>query len=102
MENNGKESRKHLSSEKKFEIVKEVIIGKLPVSEVCKRHEVATGQYYKWQQVFFNGALEGLRHKKNGREASKEERLTAENERLKGVIAELATENLQLKKSLGE
>lgn len=102
MENNGKGSRRHLSSEKKFEIVKEVIMGKLPVSEVCKRHEVATGQYYKWQQVFFNGALEGLRHKKNGREANKEERLTAENDRLKGVIAEIATENLQLKKSLGE
>lgn len=102
MENNGKESRRHLSSEKKFEIVKEVIIGKSPVSEVCKKHEVATGQYYKWQQLFFNGAIEGLRHKKNGREAGKEERLTAENQKLKGVIAELATENLQLKKSLGE
>lgn len=102
MENNGKESRRHLSSEKKFEIVKEVIVGKLPVSLVCKKHEVSTGQYYKWQQVFFNAALEGLRHKKNGREASKEQRLTAENEKLKGVIAELATENLRLKKSLGE
>lgn len=102
MENNGKESRRHLSSEKKFEIVKEVIMGKISVSEVCKRYEVATGQYYKWQQAFFNGALEGLRHKKNGREASKEERLLAENQRLKGVIADLATENLHLKKSLGE
>ena len=75
---------------------------KVPVSEVCKRYEIGTGQYYKWQQIFLGGALEGLRHKKNGREASKEERLTAENEKLRGVIAELATENLQLKKSLGE
>lgn len=102
MENNGKESRRHLSSEKKFEIVKEVIIGKLSVSDVCRKHEIGTGQYYKWQQLFFNGALEGLRHKKNGREAGKEEKLKGENERLKSVIAELATENLQLKKSLGE
>jgi len=102
MGNNGNESRRHLSAEKKFEIVKEVIIGKLPVSEVCKKHGVATGQYYKWQQLFLGGALEGLRHKKNGREASKEQRLKAENEKLKGVIAELATENLQLKKNLGE
>ena len=43
VENNGKESRRHLSSEKKFEIVKEVIVGKLPVSLVCKKHEVSTG-----------------------------------------------------------
>ncbi|GFP32796.1 hypothetical protein HKBW3S42_01104 [Candidatus Hakubella thermalkaliphila] len=49
MENNGKGSRKHLSSEKKFEIVKEVIMGKIPVSEVCKRHEdsiTSGGSYF--------------------------------------------------------
>lgn len=41
-------------------------------------------------------------HKKNSRETAKKERLTAKNQRLTGVIADLATENLQLKKSLGE
>jgi len=101
MDGKGDGLRRHLSPEKKFEIVKEVLLGKDKVSEVCKRHGINTGQYYKWQQLFFNGALEGLRHKKNGRGSNKEERLIAENERLKGVIADLATENLQLKKSLG-
>lgn len=99
MQGNG--SRRHLPPEKKFEVVKEVIMEKVPVSEVCKRHEVSTGLYYKWQQVFFNGALEGLRHKKE-RGNGIEEKLRAENQRLKEVISELAGENLQLKKSLGE
>lgn len=97
-----KDNRRHIPPEKKYEIVKEVIMGKSPVSEVCKKHGINTSQYYKWQQAFFNGAIEGLRHKKNGRESSKEEKLLSENQRLKGVIAELASENLQLKKSLGE
>ncbi|MCX7914613.1 MAG: transposase [Thermodesulfovibrionales bacterium] len=96
------DNRRHIQPEKKYEIVKEVIMGKNPVSEVCKKYGINTGQYYKWQQAFFNGAIEGLRHKKNGRETAKEEKLIAENQRLRGVIAELASENLELKKSLGE
>lgn len=97
----GNESRRHLPPEKKFEVVKEVIMGKAPVSEVCKRHEVSPGLYYKWQQVFFNEALEELRHHKKERGNCIEEKLRAENQRLKEVISELAGENLQLKKVLG-
>lgn len=100
MSNN--DNRRHFQPEKKYEIVKEVLMGKSPVSEVCKKYGINTGQYYKWQQAFLNGAIEGLRHKKNGRETAKEEKLIAENQRLRGVIADLASENLQLKKSLGE
>lgn len=59
------------------------------------------GQYYKWHQLFMDGALKRLRHKKNGRETGKEEKFRAQNERVKGMIAELASENLQLKKSWG-
>lgn len=95
--------RRHLPPERKFEIVKEVIMGKAPVSEVCKKHGVSTALYYRWQQAFFHGALEGLTHHKNNKKASrKEERLVAENQRLKEIIADIASENLQLKKSLGE
>lgn len=36
------------------------------------------------------------------KETAKEENLIAENQRLRGVIADLASENLQLKKSLEE
>jgi len=99
MESNG---RRHLTPEKKFEIVKEATTGKASVSEVCKKYGINTGQYYKWQQSFYNGAIEGLRHKKNGKSSRREEMLNAEIGRLKGVIAELASENLGLKKSLGE
>lgn len=95
--------RMHLVPEKKYEIVKEGIMGDSPVSEVCKKYGINTSQYYKWQQSFFNGALEGLKHKKNGREnTKKEEKYKMELQRLKEVIAELAAENLALKKNLGE
>ena len=96
-------NRRHLPAEKKYEIVKEVIMGKVPASEACNKYGIHTAQYYKWQQIFFNGALEGLKHRKvNGKEGRKDERLSAENQRLKDVIAEIAAENPALKKSLGE
>lgn len=94
--------RRHLPPERKFEIVKEVIMGKAAVSEVCKKHGISTALYYKWQQVFFHGALEGLtHHKRNAQGSRRGERLLAENQRLKEIIAEIASENLQLKKVLG-
>lgn len=101
MEDNG--NRRHFPPERKFEIVKEAIMGKSPISEVCKKYGIDTGQYYKWQQVFFNGAIEGLtNHKQRRKESSKEERLNTEIRKLKDIIAEIASENLQLKKNLGE
>jgi transposase-like protein len=46
-------NRRHFSPEKKFEIVKEVLVGKVPVSEVCKKYNIDTRQYYTWQKKFF-------------------------------------------------
>lgn len=75
-------------------------MGKTSISELCKQHDIGTGQYYRWQQMFFNGAIEGLRHTKSGRRNSVEERLKEENERFKSVISDLASENLKLKSEL--
>jgi len=38
---------------KKFEIVKEVLVGKVPVSEVCRKYNIDTRQYYTWQKKLF-------------------------------------------------
>jgi len=46
MQENG--GRRHLPPERKFEMVKEVTMGKVPVSEVCKKHGVSTALYYRW------------------------------------------------------
>jgi len=91
--------RRHFSSDRKFEIVKEVLVGKVPVSEVCRKYSIDTRQYYSWQKRFLEGAYEAFRNgisKRGRKEQSKE----AEIERMKNVITTLAEENLTLKKSL--
>ena len=99
-----KKTRQRISPEKKYEIVKDTLMGKGSVSEVCRKHGISTSMFYKWQQKFFDGALQALKsHENNEKLISKrEEKLLQENQRLKAVISELAAENLELKKSLGD
>jgi hypothetical protein len=46
-------------------------------------------------------SAEVIFQRRNNKPSVKEERLRQENERLKAVIAEITTENLELKKGLG-
>jgi transposase-like protein len=73
------------------------------ISEVCRRHGISTGQYYQWEKAAREAALERFQEPK-GKLKTRDlrvERLEAENLRLKGVIAEITAENLELKKSFG-
>ncbi len=65
------------------------------VSEVCRRQQIAPGQFYEWERQARTGALEALRAKKRGRKPSKTETyLKHEVVRLRIVVAELSAETL--------
>jgi transposase-like protein len=95
--------RRKLSAKEKFEIVKEGLLSGATVSEICRRNSVHSSQYYTWQNKFFEGAKEGLKQRSRGRNGdSEEDRLQRLLRRKDSVIAEITTENLTLKKSIGE
>jgi len=97
--------RKKFSPEEKFKIVKEVLTTDSSISNVCQKYQISPGVFYRWQEVFFQGALEGLQRKKDKltkAELRKIESLEKENRRMKDVISEVTSENITLKKSLGE
>jgi transposase-like protein len=51
------EKRKVYTAEEKLSIVREHLIGKKPVSELCEGYGIVPSQFYKWQQrLFENGA----------------------------------------------
>jgi len=99
--NTNEPQRRHFSPEKKFEIVKEVLVGKVHVSEVCRKYNIDVRQYYSWQKKFLEGAYEAFKNSATGHKR-KEQTKEVELERMKNVIAILAEENLTLKKNLGE
>ena len=67
------------------------------ISEVCRRHGIATGQFYAWEKKARQGDLEGLRAVKR-KQSNRETQLETEIARLRAVAAELSAENLELKK----
>lgn len=98
-----KKKRRRFKPEEKFNIVKEVVSKSRTVSEVCEEYGIHANQVYKWQKEFFESALEGFRENSKGRtrvaESKEKERQEKEISRMKDVIAELAAENIELKKN---
>jgi transposase len=99
-------ARRTFTPEQKFKIVKEALTTDTTIADVCKKYDVVVSQYYRWQDAFFDGALNGLERKKNGPVSTSEQRkieqLEKDNLRMKDVIAEIAAENVTIKKRIGE
>ena len=65
----------------------------LPVAEICNAHGLSQSQYYLWRDQFLSQADKAFDTEKVSK---KQQRLEAENRKLKGLVGELT---LELKKS---
>jgi len=96
--------RRQFSGQEKVKILREHLLEKHPVSQVCVRHKIEPTLFYAWQKVFFeNGAAAFERPRANGKLTAEEKRinqLEGKLQRKDGVMAELMTEHIMLKKVL--
>ena len=100
-------ARRHFSPQEKVAILRQHLLEKTPVSDLCEKHGIAVNQFYRWQKEFFeNGhiAFENGRQAKAVEDAkdSKIKQLEAKLQRKNEVLGELLEEHVQLKKELGE
>jgi len=89
--------------EEKLRILEEARQPNTVVAEVLRRHQVDATTFYRWEKRAKEGMREALaeRRSRNGKAAEREiERLRAELERKRGIIAEVVEENLELKRGL--
>lgn len=97
-----KRKRRHFTPEEKFNIVKQVLSKARTVSEITEEFGVHPNQYYRWQAAFFESALNGFKEKSQGRtrvaEDRAKKRMEDEIRRMKDVIAEVVSENIEIKK----
>jgi len=94
-------NRRRWTAEEKLRILTEARQAGQSVSEVCRRHQISPGQFYAWEKLAWEGALEGLRNgRRRRKQADRMSQLQADMERYRVVVAELSAENLQLKKGL--
>jgi transposase len=104
-----KRSRRHYTAEQKAEILKEHLVDKVPVSEVCNKHQLQPSVFYDWLKQVQGNLVGALMTSTSAGPSKREKELAAENAQLKArlakkdsVIAEIAAEYTQLKKELGE
>jgi len=96
--------RANFTAQEKLSILREVLIERRPVSEVCELHQLQPSQFYTWQkQLFENGAAAFGRDAASAQARAAREiaalkaRLATKDE----VIADISQEYVQLKKAHG-
>jgi len=86
------------SAEEKLKIVMEGLKEGNKISEVCRRHDIHSSQFYDWKEKAMLGAKEGLKPKRNGK-SKKLKRKDEKLNQLKEIVADLKVENELLKKT---
>ena len=96
MSTNGK---RKWSAAEKLRIVLEGMNPSVSVSDLCRREGISANLYYLWKKQLLSSASK-IFDAKAGRPSAVEEKKEAELQRLKDVVVEITTENLELKKGL--
>ena len=94
-------SKRNFNSEFKYKVVKEALTTDTSITDICKKYEIGTNVYYKWQETFLKSALCGFNGEsvKQSKEDNQEiAKLKEENLRLKTAVSELVSDNIELKK----
>jgi transposase len=98
--------RRHFNGAQKLAILREHLIEKIPVSDVCQKHDLQPTLFYLWQKKLFEDGASVFETKaanvrQQNAEAQKIQALEAKIEKKNEVLAELMGEHVELKKSLG-
>lgn len=96
------DKRKRYDAEKKVAVLMELLKNGKKVSEVAEEFSIHPNMIMKWEKKLFEGAVETFSVTRNDTaeksQSKKIEELQKQLEQKDAVIAELATENLGLKK----
>jgi transposase len=95
----GGRKRRRRSAAEKLRIVLAGLQTDTKVSELCRREGITAAQYYQWKDRLLGSAAR-IYEEKASNSSGQDERLAAQVQRLKDVIAEITAENLELKKTL--
>ena len=96
--------RANFTAAEKVAIVREALLERKPVSEVCERYQIQPSQFYQWQKQLFEYGAAAFGHDADrdaGRLAKQVEWLQTRLSRKDAVIAEISEEYVLLKKRMG-
>jgi transposase-like protein len=100
--------RRHFTPEQKVALLREHLLDKVPVSDICEKNGIAVTLFYLWQKTFFENGRAAFtandKRRKNHTDAKdlKIAELQDKLQRKHEVLSELMEEHVGLKKALGE
>ena len=98
-------SRKNHTSQQKAAILREQLIEKTPVSDLCDNHGIHPTVFYRWQKRMFENLPQFFDRDRGSRASALESQNEALRERLAHkdmVIAEIMEDYVEVKKTLGD
>ena len=98
-----KKKRRYLSPEQKVAILREHLVDRRPISEVCEAHDLQPSVFYDWQRKFFENGAAAFATERDGEKARLERENQALREKLahKDHVIARVTEELVKEKKLG-
>jgi len=99
------QKRKSYSPEQKVKILKEHLVERRDISDICEEYGIHPNMFYRWQKQFFENGERAFRNKKDTQTRILENKVTKLEKKLtqkNDVLSELMQEHVALKKSLGE
>jgi len=97
--------RRRFSAQEKVAILRQHLVEKVAISEVCDRYGLNPTVFYRWQkELFEKGAqvFESRQERPRRQSEAKVQALKAKLARKDEVIGELMEDHVRLKKSLGQ
>jgi transposase-like protein len=93
-----KKARRQIPAETKLQVVRQARSTNLTISQVYEQYGISRTLFHEWEQIANRAALATLQVQPRGRKKVRpsEDALLAEVQRLREVIAEVTSENLQL------
>lgn len=96
------EQKRVYKPEEKLKIVMEGMSGTIQISELCRKYNIKSARFYYWKNQLMHSSKEIFEDR--GRKPETDSIMREKDQeisRLKAVIAEIASENLELKKKTG-
>ena len=97
--------RRKFTPQEKVRILREHLVEKAAVSDLCDRHRLSPNLFYRWQKEFFEHGAAAFERRGNGAQRKLEAQVSRLQSKLAEkdeVIAEIMASHVQLKKELGE
>ncbi len=97
--------RKNHTAQQKAAIIREHLIDKIPVSDLCDKHGIHPTIFYRWQKAMFENPPSLFERQGASRQGSLERRIETLNAKLATkdeVIAEIMADFIEAKKKIGD